>query len=955
MTPLLDSRMSRTYWALEESVVGDERRTDADRSGEGRNWHATDIDSVMATLETSPNGLSAAEVARRLATHGRNELPSAPPKHPLRRLLAQFNNALILFLLAAAAVAALLGHWLDAGVILAVVLINTLIGFIQEGRAEQALAALRSMIAPSARVLRDGHRQQVDVGDVVPGDIVLLEAGDRVPADIRLVHARGMRADESLLTGESVATNKHEAPVDAGAALGDRSSMLHSGTLVAAGQGSGVVVATGAGSQIGQISTLIGSVESLQTPLLRQINRFARQFTVFALGTAVVLFAFAVMARDYAWIDAFMLVVALAVGMVPEGLPAVITITLAIGVRRMAARHAIIRRLPAVETLGATTVICSDKTGTLTRNEMTAKRMATAGAVVTVQGAGYAPEGALDLLPDAGMSADLQALATVALLCNDAELHHDDGQWRVDGDPMEGALLALAAKAGLDRDAVHAALPRLDEIPFDARHRFMATLHRNQDGGAVLMIKGAPDALLPISRAQLGRDGATMPLDDRHWQEAIDQAADEGERVLGFARRRFSAPPAVLTHELVDDLEFVGIIGLMDPLRQEAVTAVADCRSAGIAIKMITGDHGATAIAIARQLQLADDPRVITGHGLDQVSDADLPRVVHATSVFARTSPEHKLRIVRALQAQGEVVAMTGDGVNDAPALKQADVGVAMGRKGTEASKEAAEMVLTDDNFASIVAAVSEGRTVYANIRKVVAWTLPTNGGEVLGIIGALVLGLTLPMTALQILWINLVTSVTLGVALAFEPAEPGVMTRPPRRPEAGLITPFMLWRIVLVSLLFTAGIFGIFSWAGYRGYDVELARTMVVNTLVVMEIFYLFNVRYMYMTSFSLRGALGTPAVLWAVGLVALAQLAFTYAPWLQALFQTRAVPVADGLLIIGLGVALMVVLEIEKTLLRHLGWFANGGPGSGPERRDDDASSHREPRHAAHRPPGD
>ena len=936
--------------------MGHQRNQDAAAPGKPCTWHATDVEWVMAALETSPEGLDDAAVARRLAEHGRNELPTPPAPHPLRRLLAQFNNTLILFLLAAAAVAALLTHWLDASVILAVVLINTLIGFVQEGRAEQALAALRSMIAPSARVLRDGQRQQIGVGDLVPGDIVLIEAGDRVPADIRLLHARGMRADESLLTGESVATNKHEASVDAGAALGDRSSMLHAGTLVAAGQGTGIVVATGAGSQIGQISTLIGSVESLQTPLLRQINRFGRQLTVFALGTAALLFTFAVMARDYAWIEAFMLVVALAVGMVPEGLPAVITITLAIGVRRMAARHAIIRRLPAVETLGATTVICSDKTGTLTLSEMSARRMVTASTAIRVEGVGYAPEGTLELPPGtAGLSDDLRELAQVALLCNDAQLRQADGQWQVDGDPMEGALLTLAAKAGLDAGTVQAGLPRLDEIPFDARHRFMATLHRTDDGGAVLMVKGAPDALLPLSSAQVGRDGAAIPLDDPSWQAAIQEAAGDGERVLGFARRRFSAPPQQLGPELVDELEFVGLIGLMDPLRVEAIAAVADCRSAGIRVKMITGDHAATAIAIARQLALADDPTVLTGHQLDQVSDDDLPDVVRTTSVFARTSPEHKLRIVRALQAQGEVVAMTGDGVNDAPALKQADVGVAMGIKGTEASKEAAEMVLTDDNFASIVAAVSEGRTVYTNIRKVVAWTLPTNGGEILGIIGALVFGLTLPMTALHILWINLVTSVTLGMALAFEPAEPTVMERAPRRPEAGLITPFMLWRIVLVSLLFTAGIFGIFSWAGYRGYDVDLARTMVVNTLVVMEIFYLFNVRYMYMSSFSLRGALGTPAVLWAVALVVLAQLAFTYAPWLQALFQTRAVPLADGLVIVAIGVAVMVILEIEKVLLRNLGWFANGGPGSGPERRDDDEKPRVEPREAARHTAGD
>ncbi|HEY5613698.1 MAG TPA: HAD-IC family P-type ATPase, partial [Lysobacter sp.] len=722
--------------------MGDLRHGDAGSLTDASAWHAMDVDAVLAALETSRQGLDEAQVARRIDHYGRNELPQPPPPHPLRRLLAQFNNSLILFLLAAAVVSAVLAHWLDAAVILSVVTVNAVIGFIQEGRAEQALAALRTMLAPSARVLRNGSRKKIDVAELVPGDIVVIEAGDRVPADLRLLRVRGMLADESILTGESVATSKDETPVDAAAVLGDRTSMLYSGTLVAAGQGTGIVVATGASSEFGKISALIGSAESLQTPLLRQINRFGQRFTVFAIGVAGLLFAFAVLARGYAWLDAFMLVVAVAVSMVPEGLPAVITITLAIGVRRMAGRNAIIRRLPAVETLGATTVICSDKTGTLTRNEMTARRMVTASTVATVEGVGYAPHGTLELPAGATeVPEDLRELARVALLCNDAELREHGGQWRVDGDPMEGALLALAAKVGLDAVATHACLPRLDEIPFDARHRFMATLHRGDDGGAVLMVKGAPDALLALATVQVDREGQAMALDADHWQRAIAAAAADGERVLGFAWRRFPTPPEKLAFELVDELVFVGMIGFMDPLREEAMASVADCRTAGIAVKMITGDHGATALAIARQLGMADDPRVVTGVELDQVSDADLPALARDTSVFARTSPEHKLRIVRALQSRGEVVAMTGDGVNDAPSLKQANVGVAMGIKGTEAAKEASEMVLADDNFASIVAAVSEGRTVYDNIRKVIGWTMPTNGGETLAIIGALLFG----------------------------------------------------------------------------------------------------------------------------------------------------------------------------------------------------------------------
>jgi calcium-translocating P-type ATPase len=884
-----------------------------------RDWHAIDASDAAAQLQSSPQGLDDDEAARRLEQYGRNELPPPASRHPVLRFLAQFNNALILFLLAAAILAALLDHPIDAAVIVGVVLINAVVGFVQEGRAEQALSALRAMLAPHARVLRNGQRREVDVADIVPGDIVLLEAGDRVPADLRLLRARGLLIDEAILTGESVAAEKNEAAVAHNAALGDRSCMAFSGTLVAAGQGQGLVVATGLRTEIGRISKLLGSVETLTTPLLRQINRFGRQFALFAFIGAALLLLFAVAVRQYDWIDALMVVVALAVSVIPEGLPAVITITLAIGVQRMAKRHAIVRQLPAVEALGATTVICSDKTGTLTRNEMTVRRIVTAGGEITVEGAGYAPEGALTPPPD---RTALQLIRAGAL-CNDAQLQQRDGDWIVDGDPMEGALLTLALKAHLDLDALRSEVPRRDEIPFDAQHRFMATLHSAGDV-TQLFVKGAPERLLAMSRAQLNGEDE-HPLDHACWEEAIARAAANGERVLGFALRRLPATPERLAFDDVAELIFLGIAGFIDPPRPEAIDAVAQCRSAGIAVKMITGDHAATAAAIAQQLGLAERPEVVTGAQLDKVSDTELPTLAERATVFARTSPEHKLRVVRALQSRGEVVAMTGDGVNDAPSLKQADVGVAMGHKGTEAAKEAARMVLTDDNFASIVAAVHEGRTVYDNIRKVVAWTLPTNGGEALCIIAALIFSLALPMTAVQILWVNMVTSVTLGLALAFEPPEPGVMARPPRRPEAPLITPLMLWRIAIVSLLFTAGVFGIYEWAIQRGHDIATARTMVVNMLVVMEIFYLFNVRYLHGSSFSWRGLLGTPAVLWAIGSVTLAQFAFTYAPWLQRLFDTRAVPFIDGLLIVAIGIALLLILEIEKWLRQRLRLFAD------------------------------
>lgn len=893
-----------------------------DRSREP--WHALTFQEVLRAFDTSSQGLSSENAVTRLREYGPNALPAARQRSALMRFAAQFNNALIYFLLAAAALAALLERGVDASVILLVITVNAIVGFIQEGQAEDALKALQAVLAPSARVLRDGRRRIVPVQELVPGDMVLLEAGDRVPADLRLMRARGMLIDEAILTGESVASEKTDGPATLSAALGDRHCMAWSGTLVATGQGSGVVVATGARSEIGQISSLLGSVEVLTTPLLRQINAFGRRFTAFAITAAAVLLLFAIVFRDYAWLDALIVVVALAVSLVPESLPAVITITLAVGVRRMASRHAIVRRLPAVETLGATSIICSDKTGTLTRNEMSARRLMTGSDTYLVEGEGYTPWGRVtDVAGNAvQVSEPARRLILCALLCNDAHLRVSADELRMDGDPMEVALLALAARAGVDADASRSESPRLDEIPFDAQHRYMATLHRKHDGSAMLMVKGAPERVLSMCTHHATVAG-TAPLDEKYWQEAIGRAGSAGERVLGFAWRDCAAPPEQLGFSDVQGLVFLGLIGFIDPPRAEAIRAVADCRSAGIAVKMITGDHAATAIAIAIQLGLADRPEVVTGVQLDTVTDAQLPDVALRATVFARTSPEHKLRIVRALQSRGAVVAMTGDGVNDAPSLKQADVGIAMGRKGTEAAKEAAEVVLTDDNFASIVTAVHEGRTVYDNIRKVLAWTIPTNGGEALAIVVAMAFGMTLPMNTAQILWVNMILTITLGLVLAFEPPEPGVMARAPRRASAPLLSRFMLWRIVFVALLFVIAVISVFTWALERGHDIATARTMVVNTLCVLEIFYLFSVRYLHGPSFSLQGLKGTPAVLGAIAAVVVAQLMFTYTPWMQRLFHTGAVPLLEGLAILGCGALLLLILELEKALLRRLGWF--------------------------------
>ncbi|HUD30991.1 MAG TPA: HAD-IC family P-type ATPase [Novosphingobium sp.] len=883
--------------------------------------HTIPDDDLVAMLQTRRDGLASAEAQARLERIGPNSLPPPTTVHPLRRFLAQFNNALIYFLLAGAVAAALLNHVVDAAVILAVVLVNAVVGFLQEGKAERALGAIRDLISPSASVMRDGERRTVPAVGLVPGDVVLIDAGDRVPADLRILRSHGLTIDEALLTGESVTAQKHAGIVPADAALGDQANMAFSGTLVTTGQATGLVVATGTGTQIGRISSLLGQTERVSTPLLRQIDHFAHRFTLLVMVAAAALLAFSVWVRGYDWTDALISVVALSVGVIPEGLPAVITITLAIGVQRMAARNAVVRQLPAVETLGATSIICTDKTGTLTLNEMTVRHVLVEGHRVHVDGTGLVPQGSLTAEnhdDDASAIAAVEPILACGLLCNDAVLRERDGAWSSDGDPMEGALVSAAMKAGFDAAHHRGEWPRLDQIPFDAVYRYMATLHEGPGGECVVYVKGAPEAIL----AMTGETPAG-------WDEPIASLAREGERVLGFGVKRLAdGTTSVSQSDLLDGVTFLGLMGFIDPPRAEAVEAVAQCRSAGIAVKMITGDHVATALAIARQIGLADDPEAVTGADVDALDDDALVTLARRASVFARTSPEHKLRIVRALQTGGSVVAMTGDGVNDAPSLKQAGVGIAMGRKGTEAAKEAAEIVLLDDNFASIVAAVNEGRTVYDNIRKVVSWTLPTNGGETVGVIVAILAGFALPMTATQILWINLLLASTLGLVLAFEPPEPGVMARPPRDPRASLLSPFLLWRVLAVSVLFGALSLAVYFAMLGAGRSIEAARTMVVDTLVVAEMFYLFSVRFLHMGSLTWRGALGTPVVLGAIAVVVVAQLLFTYAPFMHAIFHSAPLTLTEGLIVIGLGAALFLVLELEKLVFRRLGWFEELNP---------------------------
>ncbi|MEH0073386.1 HAD-IC family P-type ATPase [Pannonibacter sp. Pt2] len=883
-------------------------------------FHDQPPGNALAWFASSPEGLSSPEAAERLAQHGRNELPPPPRRHPAVRFLRQFHNVLIYVLLAAGAVSAGLGHHVDALVILLVVVINAVIGFVQEGKAEAALEALRKMLASHTPVLRDGSRQMIASALLVPGDIVLLEAGERVPADLRILSAHGLRTDEALLTGEAVPADKLPDAVAPAAPLAERSSMAFSGTLVTAGSGTGVVVATGQATEIGHINRLMSRVRELKTPLTEQMDRFARGLTLVILAAATLLLLHGMLLGGLPFSELFMVVVGLSVSAIPEGLPAVLTITLAAGAKAMANRHAIVRHLPAIETMGAVSVICTDKTGTLTCNEMMVVRAITACNAYEVSGSGYAPNGEVRSREPALQTHGGNALAELALaasLCNDAALRYGDGAWHAEGDPMEAALKAFAGKVQARPEDSRQGWRRTGCIPFDAAHRYMAVLNRSGTGDTVIHVKGAPEELLAMCTLERGPDGTARPLDRAAWHRRIASLSAEGQRVLGFAAGATADGLSSLQHHhLREGLVFIGLLGLIDPPRPEAIAAVAQCHQAGIAVKMITGDHAGTASAIAREIGLREPQNVLTGAEIDALSDAELAGSLVHTNVFARTSPEHKLRLVTALQSMGHTVAMTGDGVNDAPALKRADVGIAMGNKGSEAAREAAALVLTDDNFASIAAAVSEGRTVYDNIRKVISWTLPTNAGEGLTIICALLFGMALPVTAVQILWVNLITATTLGLALAFELAEDNTMRRPPRRRSEPLMGLELLWHIAMVSLLFLCAVFGIYAYATDKGHPPELARTLALNMLVVLEIFHLFFIRNIHGTSFTWKAAMGTPAVWICVAIATTAQFAITYLPPMQRAFGTVAIPFADGLLVVVAGVLFFILIEIEKQI---------------------------------------
>jgi len=878
--------------------------------------HSMEAEAVIQYLDTDLHrGLENDDAQRRLALAGPNRLPPPQKRAWWRRFLLQFHNVLIYVMLGAAAITAMLGHWIDTGVLLAAVVVNAVIGFLQEGKAEQALDAIRSMLSLRTPAIRGGVRVELPAEDLVPGDIVVLASGDKVPADLRMVAGKNPRVNEALLTGESNVVEKSVAPVAAHAALGDRTCMLYSGTLVASGQAVGVVVATATHTELGRIGTLLEQVREVTTPLLRQMGDFSRWLALAIVLMSAATFAIGILWRGQPPSEMFMMVVALAASAIPEGLPAIMTITLALGVRRMAARNAIIRHLPAVEALGSVTVICSDKTGTLTRNEMTVQRLVTGAGVFEVSGVGYEPEGSF-LYESAIVAPEehpaLAEIARAAVLCNDAQLRRHATAWHLHGDPTEGALLTFAIKAGIDPAAEHAAWPRADVIPFESEHRFMASLHHNHEDGAFIYVKGAPERILEMCRIQ---DGDIL-LEPDYWRRGAVDCAARGLRVLALAVKKVDAKQEYVCFSDVEqgDFRMLALFGIIDPPREEAIAAVAECASAGIRVKMITGDHVDTARAIGMQMGIGRNLAALTGAEIEIMDDDRLRQVVPSVDVFARASPEHKLRLVEALQANGEVVAMTGDGVNDAPALKRADVGVAMGQKGTEAAKEAADMVLADDNFATISNAVKEGRGIYDNIQKFVLFMLPTNGGEGLVVVAAILFELILPLTPAQVLWINMVTSSTLGLALAFEPTENNVMRRAPRNPKEPLLSWFFIWRVLMVSVLMMAGALGLFLWELKNGAALETARTMAVSAIVVAEMFYLLSSRHIFKPVLSKDGLFGNRYVLLAIGACAVLQAAFVYWEPLQTVFKSTALSPEESGRVFFAGAILFVFVEAEK-----------------------------------------
>lgn len=896
------------------------------------NWHSEQLETILHKLDANTtDGLQTTEAEKRLVQYGRNELSGKRQAGPLKRFLLQFHQPLLYILLGSTAVTFALGEWIDAAVIFGVVFINAVVGFIQEGNALKAIDALGKTLVTESTVVRNGERIRIASTEIVPGDLVWLQSGDKVPADLRLYQCKDLQVAESSLTGESVPVLKSTRIVPSETPLAERINMTYASTLVTYGQAYGVVIETGDRTEVGRISQLMATADNIQTPLTKAIAKFSNILLVVILGFAAASVAIELW-RGKPIVDSFVAAVALAVAAIPEGLPAAITIMLAIGVTRMAKRKAIIRHLPAVETLGSTTVICSDKTGTLTQNQMTVKEIFAGDLFYQVTGGGYNPEGGFIQddceKPSSELAAGNRAFAEClkcGTLCNDSQLLKVNDDWTVQGDPTEGALIVSAMKFGLHGTMLTDSIARLDSIPFESEHQYMATLHlHNGHDTPIAYLKGSVEAILKRCDYYMNSAGERVALDQSRILQEVEKMAASGLRVLAFASQEFHQPTEDINHASVaSGLTFLGLQAMMDPPRAEVIAAIDQCHKAGIHVKMITGDHVKTASAIAKQLGLLGHNShslvTMTGAELEEISDEELNQRVNNVAVFARVSPEHKLRIVRSLQTWGHVVAMTGDGVNDAPALKQSDIGIAMGKGGTDVAREAADIVLTDDNFASIEAAVEEGRGVFDNLTKFIVWTLPTNVGEGLVILVAIVIGAALPISPVQILWINMTTAVLLGLMLAFEPREKGAMSRPPRKPNSSLLNQNLVKRLMFVSLLLLVGSFGVFQWLHvYRGASLKEAQTAASNVFVIGEIAYLFNCRSLVRSCFSI-GLFRNMAAIYGSLVMILLQLSFTYVPFMNKLFHTAPIGADIWGFIVLYGIAIFFIVEIEKYLVGH------------------------------------
>lgn len=895
----------------------------------GKPWHHLPAEEVIKHLESNlKNGLDENEVKQRQQRFGLNVLTPRKGTSPIVLFLLQFKNPLVLILIAAGIISAILKDPVDTVIIFIIVLVNAIIGFIQESKAQKAIEALAKTMITEATVIRGGRVLRVPAEQLTIGDIVQLQAGSKVPADLRLLQTKDLQIAEAALTGESMPVEKSaEPPLPLETVLADRRNMAYATTLVTFGQGTGIVTAIGDNTEVGRISTLIAEATKIETPLTRKIVHFSHMLLIAILSLAGITFLVGLL-RGQSAVETFTAAVALAVAMIPEGLPAALTVTLAIGVSRMARRRAIIRKLPAVETLGSVTVICSDKTGTLTQNQMTVQEIVIGTKRFTVTGVGYAPNGQIlyegqPVLLSAGLIECLRA----GVLCNDSLLVEEGGEWQAQGDPTEVALIVAAHKAGLTMDELKRQFPRLDVIPFDSKYQYMATLHQTPEGEKIAYIKGAVEALINKCSYAIDDAGNITPLNPTAILSAVAEMAKHGLRVLAFAFIKLPKDATTITHEqIARGLTFLGLQGMMDPPREEAISAVRTCQNAGINVKMITGDHALTAAAIAVQIGLAQpcpdssppEKCVLTGQMIESYTDEQLIEAVNDVAVFARVSPEMKLRLVKALQARGNVVAMTGDGVNDAPALKQADIGIAMGLTGTDVAKEASDMILTDDNFATIEAAVEEGRGVFDNLTKIIAWTLPTNLGEGMIIMLAILAGVVLPILPVQVLWINTVTAAMLGLVLAVELKEEDIMRRPPRAPNAPILTREIIRRMFIVATIMLIGAFGLYELKLKLEGTVEQARAVAVNAVVMVEIFYLFNCRSLSKSMFQIGVFSNRWVIAGVVGMVLL-QLLFTYSPFMNKILGSAPIDMYDWEWILGLGVLSYLIVEVEKWLCRR------------------------------------